>query len=355
MQVDLSTIEKMVGGEFSSDPRCSRFPLPEIPDGTPQGVSYTHSGFVVTAEIAKDWILHRSIRRDVMPDDLKHNDVTPNRKYLIHYAKTWSRNLQKPGHWNKGIHQGLAFTPDGFILDGQHRLAGCALSGVPLIIPVAVNVPWSAFKDIDQNRHRSAHQMIDIPYAPEAASVARYLLPVLRGTSAVEFTFKGREYNEEVIEICLGWPYFAEDQSWMKEIKEAAREGIPVGPLGSVCIGAMAGGADPDDVQQFLSGLQPFSNVKYITIGTDGADPRQLLAKHFRMLSRNKGDKARYYDTSEQRANVGSIRNALDVWLRRHDEKPRKIKTMSRWGSDKDLPPLWNEPGIREFHDKHVN
>ena len=65
--------------------------------------------------------------------------------------------------------------------------------------------------------------------------------------------------------------------------------------------------------------------------------------------------KERAHDTSEQRANVGSIRNALDVWLRRHDEKPRKIKTMSRWGSDKDLPPLWNEPGIREFHDKHVN
>lgn len=358
MENSLSTIEKMIGGEFSSDPRCSKFPLPEIPEGTPDGISYTHSGYVVTPEIAKDWVQHRSIRRDVMPRDLTHDNVVPNRKYLISYLKTFTKKLQQPDWWDKGIHQGLAFTPDGFILDGQHRLAACVLSGVPIILPVAVNVPWASFNNIDQNRHRSAHQMLDIPYATAAASVAKHLLPVLDNRSATDHVYGGREYNEQVIEICLGWPYFAEDQAWMKEIYEAASEsGIPSGPLGAVCIGGLAGGVPADDVQQFLNGLRPLSrDVKYITIGTNGDDPRRLLARHFKKQKDARGSNNRNSLTfADQRANAGTIRYCFDVWMRRNSDDPKKIKTIQRWPATSDLPPFINEREIREFHTKHVN
>lgn len=351
----LSTIEKLLSGEFTSDPRNSRFPLPTASEVLTKGIPYVHSGIVVTPEMARDWILHRSIRRDVMPKELVHEEVVPNRKYLIGYAKYGAKKLQEdPNWWNKGTPQGAAFTDDGFLLDSQHRLSWCALSGVPIIMPVATNTPWSAWKDIDQNRHRSAQQMLDIPYANQAATIARHLMPVLNRNAHTEHAIKGREHHEEIIEICLGWPYFAEDQSWMREIHEASSDGIPSGPLGAVCIGAMAAGANPDDVQQFINGLKPYTNVEYVTIGTDGGDPRQLLAKYFHKQRRRKDSDARYTG-SDQRSNAGTIRNAMNIWLGRHDDKPRKIKTMQPWGSDKDLPPLHNEAAIRAFHAKHVN
>lgn len=353
----LSTIEKMLGGEFTADPRNSRFPIPEIPKGTPEGISYTHSGVVIEPEVARDWVLHRSIRRDLMGEaGLVHDEVVPNRKYLVAYAKDLGKKLQRPNWWNKGTHQGGAFTRDGYILDSQHRLAACALSGVPIIMPVAVNVPWNAFKDIDQNRNRAAHQMIDIPYAPEAAATARHLIPFLRGDWHSVYAYKGRDHNEEVIDICLGWPYFAEDQPWMQEIKEASREaGISTGSLGSVVIGSLASGVNPDEVQQFLNGLRPLTrSIEYITIGSNGGDPRQLAARFFRKeYNENGGRKSSTY--ADERAHCGAIRHAMNVWLARNQENPVKITKIQKWSSNHDLPSIGRPSAIQDFHAKYVN
>lgn len=353
----LSTIEKMLKGEFTADPRNSRFPIPEIPKGTPEGISYTHSGVVIEPEVARDWVLHRSIRRDLMEEvGRAHEEVVPNRKYLVAYAKEMARKLQQPGWWNPGTHQGAAFTPDGYILDAQHRLVACALSGVRLIMPVATNVPWNAWNDIDQNKMRSAHQMLDIPYATTAAATARYLLPFIHNTWPSVYAYKKREYSEQVIQICLGWPYFAEDQAWMQEVHEAASEAhIPTGAVGSVVIGSLASGVNADEVQQFLNGLRPLTrSVRYETIGSDGDDPRQLVAKFFsREFLANKSRKSNSYD--DERAYSGAIRHAMNVWLARNQDNPVKISKIQKWSSNHDLPPIGRPSAIQDFHAKHVN
>lgn len=353
----LSTIEKMLGGEFTSDPRLSRFPLPEIPAGHPEGVPYVHSGFVITSEMARDYLLNRVIRRDVMPKDLLTDEVLPNRKILIQYAKTGAKKLREdPLWWNKGTPQTASFTREGHLLDAQHRMTWCALSGNPILLPVALGTPWSAYHDIDQNRRRAAHQMLDIPYASQAAAVARHLIPSLRGSSAVEWAVSGPASNEETIEICLGWPYFAEDSPWMSEINAAASEAkIPGAPLGAAIIGALAGGANADDVQQFLNGLRPLTyNVRFITIGTDGDDPRRLLARHFHKMRSLRDTKKRYTEAQE-RSNTAVIRRMLHVWLMRNADKPIKVKQLTGWPADKDLPPLWNESVIQDFHRTYAN
>lgn len=353
----LSTIEKMLKGEFTADPRNSRFPIPEIPKGTPDGISYTHSGVVIEPEVARDWVLHRSVRRTLMEDaGLVHKEVVPNRKYLVAYAKELTRRLQQPGWWNKGTHQGAAFTPDGYILDAQHRLAACALSGVTITFPVAVNVPWNAWNDIDQNRNRAAHQMLDIPYANAATGTARHLLPLINGDWSSVYAYRGRECSEQVIEICLGWPYFAEDQSWMQEVFEAANEAhIPTGALGAVVTGSLASGVNPDEVQQFLNGLRPLTRpVEYITIGSDGGDPRQLVARFFDKEFRANGSrKSTSYDN--ERAYVGALRHAMNVWLARNQDHPVKITKIQKWSSNHDLPSIGKPSAIQDFHAKHVN
>lgn len=353
----VSTIEKLLGGEFSSDPRCSRFPLPAIPSGTPPGSSYTQSGVTVTPDMARDWVLHRSIRRDLTPRELVHDDMCPNRKYMITYVKDMAKKLAKdPSWWNNGIHQGAAFTGDGFLLDAQHRLAACALSGVSIVMPIAVGVPWSAWEAIDQNRRRHANQMVDLPYANVCTSTARHLLPTLEEKSHILYTRTGNDFLDAILEVCLGWPYFALDQAWTKEISDAALEsGIPAGPLGSVCIGALAGGAPADEVQQFLNGLRPLTRgVDYVSIGSSGKDPRQLAARHFAKL-RNRRDRRGRMSAEYERATVGSVRYAMNVWLTRFDENPTEISVISSWARDKDLPPLWNEEKIRAFHNQFVN
>lgn len=352
----VSTIEKLLGGEFSSDPRCSRFPLPEIPPGIPPGTSYTQSGVTVTPEMARDWVLHRSIRRDITPRELVHDAMCPNRKYLVTYAKDMAKKLANPNWWEIGTHQGAAFTEDGFLLDAQHRFAACALANTPIVMPVAVGVPWSAWEAIDQNRRRHAAQMIDLPYATTCASTARHLLPALEGKSHILYTRTGNDHLERVVEVCMGWPYFAADQSWIKEIHEAAAEsGVPTGPLGAVCIGALAGGAPADEVQQFLNGLRPINRpTQYVSIGVKGSDPRQLTARHFAKI-RNRRDHKGRLPADAERASVGTIRHAMNVWLSRFDERPVEISTLSRWPEDKDLPGMWNEDKIREFHEKFVN
>jgi hypothetical protein len=354
--VTASTVEKLLNGSFSGQPKLSRFPLPEMPATVAPSATYTHSNIVVTSQIARDWILNRTVRRELIPAADLHADVIPNRKYLVAYGKSIAKKLQEPGWWNEGIHQGLAFTPDGFILDGQHRLLGCALSGIPIVLPLAVNVPWSAFRDIDQNRSRAAHQMIDLPYATTATATARHLLPFLRDEWQTVYTYSGKQHDSDVIDICLGWPYFAEDQQWMKEVYEAAKEcGLSGGSLGAVIIGSLASGIDPDEVQQFLNGLRPLTRkVNYETIGTSGSDPRQLIARFFRSKSLHNGGKRRI-SVDEERAHAGTLRHAMNVWLARNSKTPIKITKLQSWSPAHDLPPIGDPEKIREFHDKHVN
>lgn len=352
----ISTIETLLGGEFSSDPRCSRFPLPEVPKGTPKGSSYIQSGVTVTPEMARDWVLHRTIRREVTPSELVHEDMCPNRKYLITYVKDMARKLSNnPDWWEHGTHQGAAFTEDGFLLDAQQRLAACAVSRVAITLPIAVGVPWSAWEAIDQNRRRHAAQMVDLPYATACASIARHLIPVLEKKSHILHTRTGNDYMSQVVEICLGWPYFAREHSWMREIHEAASEsGVPTGALGSVCLGALAGGAEPDEVQQFLNGLRPLSrSTEYISIGSKGVDPRQLAARHFGK-QRNRRDRKGRLPSDMERSSVGTIRHAMNLWLSRFDEKPWEVSVLNQWPERKDLPSLWGEEKIREFHRKFV-
>lgn len=183
-----------------------------------------------------------------------------------------------------------------------------------------------------------------------------HLLPTLEEKSHILYTRTGNDFLDAILEVCLGWPYFALDQAWTKEISDAALEsGIPAGPLGSVCIGALAGGAPADEVQQFLNGLRPLTRgVDYVSIGSSGKDPRQLAARHFAKL-RNRRDRKGRMSAEYERATVGSVRYAMNVWLTRFDENPTEISVISSWARDKDLPPLWNEEKIRAFHNQFVN
>lgn len=67
-------------------------------------------------------------------------------------------------------HQGIAFRPDGTLLDGQHRLAAIVASGATVEVMVSRNVPPSAFDGIDTPEKRS---MGDILFGSEKHGQSR--------------------------------------------------------------------------------------------------------------------------------------------------------------------------------------
>ncbi|MER6605671.1 hypothetical protein ABT282_07095 [Streptomyces sp. NPDC000927] len=349
-----SSIEKLLGIRFESSPKHSRYPLPVPPEGHPRGTPYTQNNFVVTREAARDWLTYRVIRREFTSKDVLKNtpDFQDNRKFIIPYVRQWAKVFR--GEWdepyNPNTHEGAAFSPNGFLLDAQHRLAGFLLSDEKFFeISVTRDVDWKAFVVMNKGKRRNVSQMLgdDIPYAQQSTGIARHLIPILDGTEREMFTCTGRD--ADVRDIVRGWPYFQIDSEWSKDIAATQRSRIPMGPLGASVMGALAAGAPPFEVKAFVDGLMPGYRGGYPDIGVGGEDPRRLLKLAFL------GTGKRRYSDAEQRVNAGMIRKAMEVWLHRNDEKPKILKALPRTPALRSLPEVWGSEKVRLFHSEHVS
>jgi hypothetical protein len=99
----------------------------------------------VSPEIAKHMLLSNTINRAVRP--LKW--------------KKYSQEM-KSGHW-KLSHQGIAFSNNGKLLDGQHRLLAIVDSGITLPFMVTYGLDESLFSKIDVGFLRTTSEVTKIP------------------------------------------------------------------------------------------------------------------------------------------------------------------------------------------------
>lgn len=370
---NLSVIERMLGFEFVSDPRKARFPIPETPEdflAKHPDRPFPHPSFTITPEMARDVLKYRVIRVERMPRELRHPEVMANRRFLLTTLNGTkkSRGLTsvvadagKPGGWNPRISTPVVFTQDGFLLDGQHRFAACALSGVAIEVPVTTNGQWDTFSVLDTGRGRNAGQLLgDIPYPDQSAAAAKLILPVIRGTERSDWSVIDAS-NQEIYELVHGWPFFQETQedsgSWMKHVLQAAASRIPPSALAASVMMALAAGADVFDVQEFLEGLKPGYRDGFPMIGERGEDPRHLLRRQY--LNKRPGKKPSDKDRRDQ---VSHVRRAMEVWLeykahQRGDEDARLIeleKLQAAAENDK-LPLVWGADRVRKFHNERVS
>lgn len=84
-----------------------------------------------------------------------------NRKIQKTHVDRIKRDILK-GNWMVNVQaicfSGNPFDPDDAtvrLLNGQHRLQACALSGVPIEVPIAINVPEEAFATFDKSAKRT--------------------------------------------------------------------------------------------------------------------------------------------------------------------------------------------------------
>lgn len=110
---------------------------------------------LVTPEMARDWL----------------NMNTDNRPLRDSTVRTLIAAIKR-GEW-KLTHQAVAIDEAGKILDGQHRLQACVLSGKTLRMMVAKDCPRSTFDVIDIGARRSLADIMRLP--PMEAATLGYV------------------------------------------------------------------------------------------------------------------------------------------------------------------------------------
>ena len=110
----------------------------------PQDARLCANTFIVnvTPEMARSWLVNNNFNRP------------RNSETIAKYVRQI-----KEGHW-KMTHQGLAFTKNGFLLDGQHRLWAIIECDATLPMRVFVNEPIENYSVIDCGRNRSNLEIV---------------------------------------------------------------------------------------------------------------------------------------------------------------------------------------------------
>lgn len=130
-----------------------------------------------------------------------------NRPLSKTYVRALRRELEE-GRW-KPSHQGVALTPTGELLDGQHRLTAIKESGIPAPLMVTEGVSSEVWSAIDQHNRRTGAQILAMAGvtkdAPRIVAMARAILQVVYGVNKVSNT-SAAEYavrNQTELELFL--------------------------------------------------------------------------------------------------------------------------------------------------------
>lgn len=119
-----------------------------------------------------------------------------NRDLSIPKVKDYQRYMEQ-GEWQWN-HQGIAFAPDGSLVDGQHRLLACCLADKAIEVQVTPNTPKSAVMTIDVAKPRNAGdalQLNGIENAKEKAAIGKMAMDYMNREE------HGVSLNLSVIEI----------------------------------------------------------------------------------------------------------------------------------------------------------
>jgi hypothetical protein len=136
----------------------------------------------VTPDIAREW--------------LKKNHH--NRAVVKTVVERYARDMTA-GEW-KVTHQGIAFAPDGSLLDGQHRLMAIVASGVTIITNVTQGVSDEAFIGMDGGKSRTLADRLVLFKDPEANRLA---VAFIVAYAVATHKFNGRPTADETDDLFL--------------------------------------------------------------------------------------------------------------------------------------------------------
>lgn len=118
-----------------------------------------------------------------------------NRPLSIPKVREYQRAMER-GEW-KETHQGYAFDKRGNAVDGQHRIAAQALSGVELHMVIYRNADRAIIDAIDQSKPRKAHEALEIAGISNPGEKERIARAAMEYTAKVE----GHAFKPTLIQI----------------------------------------------------------------------------------------------------------------------------------------------------------
>ncbi|MDD0824608.1 hypothetical protein PTQ27_09075 [Mannheimia sp. AT1] len=117
-----------------------------------------------------------------------------NRSLNIKRAKVY-RDIILSGNWVV-THQGIAFSDNGDLIDGQHRLKGIELSDTAVEVMVTKGLTFNDTKAIDNGRVRSMQDQLRIAGYSELSLIGAAILKILadKGNAQPPNLFKYEDY-----------------------------------------------------------------------------------------------------------------------------------------------------------------
>jgi hypothetical protein len=129
-----------------------------------------------------------------LAEDLLTHCNTHNRSLADAHVETLA-NEMRAGRWQL-THQGIAFSPNRVLLDGQHRLWAVVMSGVTVPMRIFINEPAGAMAVIDTGKTRSNDQILTL--CGGIGHVGRDELATLRALLAGHGGWRRRSAGEEL-------------------------------------------------------------------------------------------------------------------------------------------------------------
>lgn len=179
-----------------------------------------------------------------------------NRDLSVSKAMHW-RDDMAAGEW-KLNHQGIAFYANGDLADGQHRMAGCALSGKPIQFLVVRDFDESAMDTIDIGKARTAGDALELKGIADGKRKSSIAKAVEEYLHQCEFGTRPRLSIAKIEQAVID---FDDELTDALRMGSASVENVTVPALtaseaSTVCYLLIRGGYTREQVTGFIASLQ---------------------------------------------------------------------------------------------------
>ncbi|MCL2623848.1 MAG: hypothetical protein FWD31_09295 [Planctomycetaceae bacterium] len=159
----------------------------------------------VTPDMAREWLLKNNFNRPQRPD----------------LVADYVRQI-RDGRWRR-THQGIAFTENGTLLDGQHRLFAVVETGIAVPMLVITNEPIENHLAIDGGKRRTPLDVVRLEIRSNSIK-AKHISTVKAMIAGVFCKNQNHLSSQEIVEL-LRRHFRAVD--WAVDVLGKAKEGTP--------------------------------------------------------------------------------------------------------------------------------
>ena len=207
------------------------------------------------------------------------DDNPQNRPTKIGHTRKLAR-LLKDGLWNPDLGGSIAFSPEGRLTDGQHRLRAVVLSGVSIIVDVRPNQKTTV--GLDENASRSVADHLALQGVDDASIVATATKMLFKavdtdGNPGAAHVLGYYHEHAAFLQECA-----AKARAWLADISPA-RQIMRAGELAGVrALAVRTLAYKPEKIDDFLASAMS---------GGSGEDDSSPAARLFKFLN-SKNEKA---------------------------------------------------------------